>query len=99
MTKLTRAALAAATLTLPAPPAAHAGVTPPPTDPVHVGWQGCPPGGDNPCDPIPGKQGPTVSVDPTYAARLIAWAKEPATARAAGPSLPPTDVVDLGIRN
>jgi hypothetical protein len=74
MKKLTRAALAAATLALAAAPAASAAVTPPPTDPVHIGWQGCPPGGDNPCDPIPGKQGPTVTVDKTYTSRLVAWA-------------------------
>ena len=74
MGKLTRAVLAAASLPLLAAPAAHAVPPPPPTDAVHVGWQGCQPGGGDPCDPIPGKQGPRVTADPTYPGRLAAWA-------------------------
>jgi hypothetical protein len=75
MKKLTRAALAAATLALAAAPAAPAAVTPPPTDPAHVslGGNGCPPGGDDPCDPI--FTGPSASYDKTYPSRLAAWAE------------------------
>ena len=72
MTKLTRAALAAATLTLAAAPAAQAAITPPPTDPVSVSiGNGC--NNQDPCDPI--FRAPRVSVDGTYPSRLIAWAE------------------------
>jgi hypothetical protein len=75
MKKLTRAALAAAMLSLAAAPAASAVVPPPPTDFGHVslGGNGCPPGGDNPCDPI--FTGPSAGVDKTYPSRVVAWAE------------------------
>ena len=71
MRRLTRTALAVASLSLLAAPAAQA-IPGPPLDPVHFsGPQGCPPPPDNPCDPTPG----TVSYDKTYPSRLVAWAE------------------------
>ena len=71
MRKLARAALAAASLSLLAAPAAQA-VPGPPTDVVRAELPGgCPPPGENPCDP----EGGYVYVDKTYPSRLIAWAE------------------------
>ena len=72
MTKLTRAALVAATLTLSAAPAAHA-VPLPPTDAVDLGFHnGCENNQGDPCDIV--ITGPDPSVDKTYPSRLAAWA-------------------------
>jgi hypothetical protein len=74
MSKLLRAAAAAALLTLAVAPAASASTPLPPTDLVHVDLiHSCPPGGDNPCDPAPGSG--KVTVDKTYPSRLVAWAE------------------------
>ncbi len=74
MSKLLRAAAAAALITLAVAPTASAAISPPPTDAVRVTViHGCPPGGDNPCDPYVGN--PTVTVDKTYPGRLVAWAE------------------------
>ena len=72
MSKLLRAATAAALLTLALVPAASA-YPGPPLDPVHVDFGGgCSPPPDNPCDPYPGSG---VTYDKTYPSRLAAWAE------------------------
>ena len=74
MRRFTRAALVAATLALAAAPAAHASITPPPTDFVDPGiHNGCEHAQGDPCDIV--ITGPDPSVDKTYPSRLVAWAE------------------------
>ena len=74
MKTLTRAALAAATLTLAVAPTAHAALpSPPPTDVIDLGIKNGCEGSQDPCDPV--ITGPHPTVDKTYPSRLVAWAE------------------------